>query len=236
MQQGFRIFFPAQADDDMFDIIRPMVDQGGNPFFQPPDPEGINYMSDFYHSAYSNPVSGFGLITDPWTDNYLLFFEFFESHSSVDRLCSHINAWKENLEKSREKVCTCTNKPVILWTETIAVLTKRGITVKIVYQKQGNWFVGHIQEYPDYETQGRTIEELKANLIDIYQDISTGLVPDATTFPAWALEDTPGWLRRCAPYPRRPRTMTRSHSFWRSPTHNTSEHMKSRSSENRGIP
>jgi len=54
--------------------------------------------------------------------------------------------------------------------------------VKIVYQKQGNWFVGHIQEYPDYETQGRTIEELKANLIDIYQDISTGLVPDATPF------------------------------------------------------
>ncbi|MCA1795839.1 MAG: hypothetical protein LC660_18575 [Desulfobacteraceae bacterium] len=41
--------------------------------------------------------------------------------------------------------------------------------MKIVYQKQGNWIVGHIQEYPDYETQGRTIEELKANLIDIYQ-------------------------------------------------------------------
>jgi hypothetical protein len=51
--------------------------------------------------------------------------------------------------------------------------------VQIVYQKQGNWFVGHIQEYLDYETQGRTIEELKANLIDIYQDISSGLVPDA---------------------------------------------------------
>jgi len=54
--------------------------------------------------------------------------------------------------------------------------------VKIVYQKQGNWIVGHIQEYPDYETQGRTIEELKANLIDIYHDISSGLVPDATPF------------------------------------------------------
>ena len=51
--------------------------------------------------------------------------------------------------------------------------------MQIVYQKQGNWFVGHIQEYPDYETQGRTIEELKANLIDIYQNISSGLVPDA---------------------------------------------------------
>ncbi|MFN2359183.1 MAG: hypothetical protein ABR534_15750 [Desulfotignum sp.] len=28
----------------------------------------------------------------------------------------------------------------------------------------------------------QTIEELKANLIDIYQDISSGLVPDATPF------------------------------------------------------
>jgi hypothetical protein len=76
-QQGFRIFFSAQADDDMHDIIRPAIDQGGNPFFQTPDPEGINYMSDLYHSADSNPVSGFGLITDTWTDSYLPYFDFF---------------------------------------------------------------------------------------------------------------------------------------------------------------
>jgi len=54
--------------------------------------------------------------------------------------------------------------------------------MKIVYQKQDNWYVGHIQEYPDYETQGETLEELKANLIDIYQDITGGLVPDAAPF------------------------------------------------------
>ncbi len=33
------------------------------------------------------------------------------------------------------------------------------------------WFIGHIQEYPNYETQGETLEELKTNLMDIYQDI-----------------------------------------------------------------
>ena len=54
--------------------------------------------------------------------------------------------------------------------------------MKIVYQKQDNWFIGHIQEYPDYETQGETLEELKTNLLDIYQDIANGLVPDAEPY------------------------------------------------------
>ncbi|MEA1966695.1 MAG: type II toxin-antitoxin system HicB family antitoxin [Thermodesulfobacteriota bacterium] len=51
--------------------------------------------------------------------------------------------------------------------------------MKIVYKKKDSWFVGHIQEYPDYESQGKDLEELKNNLIEIYQDISKGLVPDA---------------------------------------------------------
>ncbi len=51
-------------------------------------------MSDFYHSADSNPVSGFGLITDTWTDNFLLFFDFVENHSSVDRLRNLLMAVK----------------------------------------------------------------------------------------------------------------------------------------------
>jgi hypothetical protein len=52
----------------------------------------------------------------------------------------------------------------------------------IVYRKENDWFVGHIQEYPDYETQGKTMDELKVNLLDIYNDIESGLVPDAEAF------------------------------------------------------
>ncbi len=51
--------------------------------------------------------------------------------------------------------------------------------MKIAYQEKDGWFIGHIQEYPDYETQGETLEELKDNLRDIYRDIKNGLVPDA---------------------------------------------------------
>ena len=50
--------------------------------------------------------------------------------------------------------------------------------MRIVSQERDNWFIGHIQEYPDYETQGETLEELKANLMDIYQDIVNDLVPN----------------------------------------------------------
>ena len=54
--------------------------------------------------------------------------------------------------------------------------------INIIYKKQKEWFIGHIQEYPDYESQGKTLEELKENLLDIYDDIDKGLVPDAEPF------------------------------------------------------
>ena len=54
--------------------------------------------------------------------------------------------------------------------------------INIVYKKEKEWFIGHIQEYPDYESQGKTLEELKENLLDIYNDIVGGLVPDAEPF------------------------------------------------------
>ena len=35
-------------------------------------------------------------------------------------------------------------------------------------------FVGWFEEYPDYRTQGETIEGLKENLMDIYHDLNSG--------------------------------------------------------------
>lgn len=55
--------------------------------------------------------------------------------------------------------------------------------VNIVYKKEETgWFIGHVQEYPEYESEGKTLEELRDNLMEIYGDIRKGLVPDAKPY------------------------------------------------------
>ena len=50
--------------------------------------------------------------------------------------------------------------------------------ISIVYKEEKEWYIGHILQYPDYESQGKTLDELKKNLLDIYNDIKQGLVSD----------------------------------------------------------
>jgi hypothetical protein len=52
-------------------------------------------------------------------------------------------------------------------------------TVRLVYWRDGDFWIGHLDEYPDNSSQGMSLEELKENVLDIYADISAGLVPDA---------------------------------------------------------
>ena len=46
-----------------------------------------------------------------------------------------------------------------------------------VYYQEDDFWVGWLKEYPDYKTQGKSLEELEENLRDIYEDLSTGKVP-----------------------------------------------------------
>lgn len=50
-------------------------------------------------------------------------------------------------------------------------------TVKIVYWQDEDFWVGYLQDYPDYMTQGETLDELKENLKDIYNDMTGGHIP-----------------------------------------------------------
>lgn len=38
-------------------------------------------------------------------------------------------------------------------------------------------WLGYLEDYPDYMTQGESIEELKENLLDIYQELESGRIP-----------------------------------------------------------
>jgi hypothetical protein len=51
--------------------------------------------------------------------------------------------------------------------------------VKFVYWQDGDWWLGYLEEYPDYMTQGESLEELKENLKDLYKDLSSGKIPCA---------------------------------------------------------
>lgn len=50
-------------------------------------------------------------------------------------------------------------------------------TIKYVYwQDEGMW-LGYLQNYPDYMTQGESLEELQENLKDLYKDLTSGEIP-----------------------------------------------------------
>lgn len=48
---------------------------------------------------------------------------------------------------------------------------------KFVHYQDGDMWVGWLEEYPDYRTQGKTLAELKDNLKDIYEELTSGRIP-----------------------------------------------------------
>lgn len=46
----------------------------------------------------------------------------------------------------------------------------------IYWQDEGMW-LGYLEEYPDYMTQGESIEELEENLRDIFKELAGGHIP-----------------------------------------------------------
>lgn len=49
--------------------------------------------------------------------------------------------------------------------------------LKYTYWQDGEMWLGYLEEYPDYMTQGENMEELLENLKDIYQELSSGTIP-----------------------------------------------------------
>jgi predicted RNase H-like HicB family nuclease len=50
-------------------------------------------------------------------------------------------------------------------------------TQKYIYWQDDDMWIGYLEEYPDYRTQGKTIAELEENLRDIYNELSSGSIP-----------------------------------------------------------
>jgi len=50
-------------------------------------------------------------------------------------------------------------------------------TIKFTYWNDGDYYLGFLNDYPDYQTQGMSKEELVSNLKDLLADLESGEVP-----------------------------------------------------------
>ncbi len=50
-------------------------------------------------------------------------------------------------------------------------------TTKIVYWQEEEWWLGYLEEFPDYWTQGTTLEDLEEHLRDLHADLTSGELP-----------------------------------------------------------
>ncbi|MBC6419270.1 MAG: type II toxin-antitoxin system HicB family antitoxin [Prochloron sp. SP5CPC1] len=55
---------------------------------------------------------------------------------------------------------------------------------KFIYWQEDDMWLGYLEEYPDYWTQGETEAELRENLLDIYKDLTSGAVFPVRRFVA----------------------------------------------------
>ena len=49
-------------------------------------------------------------------------------------------------------------------------------TIKFTYWQDGDYYLGFLNDYPDYQTQGMSKEELVSNLKDLLVDLESGEV------------------------------------------------------------
>ena len=47
-------------------------------------------------------------------------------------------------------------------------------TVKYIFWEDDGAWLGYLQDYPDYWTQGKTLDDLKGHLRDLYDDLTGG--------------------------------------------------------------
>jgi predicted RNase H-like HicB family nuclease len=52
-------------------------------------------------------------------------------------------------------------------------------TAKIVVWQEDDAWIGYLQEYPDYRTQGDSRDDLEEHLNDLHADLSAGLIQGA---------------------------------------------------------
>jgi len=50
-------------------------------------------------------------------------------------------------------------------------------SLRFVYWQDGTLWLGHLEAFPDYMTQGESFDDLKLHLRDLYLELSSGNIP-----------------------------------------------------------
>jgi predicted RNase H-like HicB family nuclease len=50
-------------------------------------------------------------------------------------------------------------------------------TAKYVHWEEDGSYIGYFVDYPDYWTQGATLDDLKEHLRDLFADLTSGQIP-----------------------------------------------------------
>lgn len=50
-------------------------------------------------------------------------------------------------------------------------------TARYVHWQDGEMWLGYFEDFPDYLTQGESLEDLQVHLRDLYRDLNSGDIP-----------------------------------------------------------
>jgi len=51
------------------------------------------------------------------------------------------------------------------------------VVLKYTYWQDEDMWLGYLDEYNNYMTQGESLDELRENLMDIYKELASGRIP-----------------------------------------------------------
>jgi hypothetical protein len=52
------------------------------------------------------------------------------------------------------------------------------MTVRYVHWREDDMWLGYLEEFPDYWTQGVSLDDLQEHLRDLYKDLTSGVIPN----------------------------------------------------------
>lgn len=51
-------------------------------------------------------------------------------------------------------------------------------TLGFTFWQDGDDWIGFLDEFPEYITQGSSLEDLKVHLLDLHKDLTSGAIPN----------------------------------------------------------